>query len=158
MIYRVDTRGLGKAQNGRREVQLQMTRQPTGPDAGAVDGDPRPSRRNNGQLTRCGGTVHAPPQRRTGPRSGDALPARRNKAAVHPHLIPGRRCGIRVPLPPSACPTGSRGGRAVLLSCSSQRHPSIGEPGRLFHNAPSVFDGQMPVDRSRCARNIGLFK
>ena len=42
----------------------------------------------------------------------------------------------------------------MLLSCPSQRHPSIGEPGRLFHNAPSVFDGQMPVDRSRCARSI----
>jgi len=47
VIYRVDTRGLGccsKAQKGRREVLLQMTRQPTGPDAGAGDGDPRLSR------------------------------------------------------------------------------------------------------------------
>ena len=44
MIYRVDTRGLGCSktkQKGRREVLLQMTRQPTGPDEGAGDGDPR---------------------------------------------------------------------------------------------------------------------
>jgi len=44
------------------------------------------ARRNNGQLTRRGRTVHAPPQRRTGPRPGDALPPRPNKAAVHQHL------------------------------------------------------------------------
>ena len=42
----------------------------------------------------------------------------------------------------------------MLLSCPAKRHPSIGERGRLFHSAPSVFDGQMPVDRSRCARSI----
>ena len=48
MIYRVDTRGLGccskTKQKGRREVLPQMTREPTRPDAGAGDGDPRPSR------------------------------------------------------------------------------------------------------------------
>jgi hypothetical protein len=48
VIYRVDIRGPGccskTKQKGRREVLLQTTRQPTGPDAGAGDGDPCPSR------------------------------------------------------------------------------------------------------------------
>ena len=69
-----------------------MTRQPTGPDAGADDGDPPvapgPRQRlaqpvddpadcaGDRRPRRCGSIVHTPPQQRRGPRPGDALPPR----------------------------------------------------------------------------------